>query len=68
MDWEYLVARVQLCMCYTIILAPTLWISWKVLLSFNVMVKMIHVWLARANKGRREFEEKYDSGYFFDDD
>ena len=64
---EMLVARLNLCMCYAIVLIPGLWISWKVLMAFGLWVKVMDASYQQAQQKKRDFEEKYDSGYYSDE-
>ena len=65
---EMLVARLNVCMCYGIILVPGIWLSWKALMAFGLWVKVMDVGYHQAQDKKREFEERYDSGYYRTDD
>ena len=65
---SYLVARLNVCFCYAIVLIPSIWIAWKTLMAFGLWVKIMDVGYHQAQQKKKDFEERYDSGYFFNDD
>ncbi len=60
-------ARINVCMCYAIVLIPSIWFGWKMLMAFGLGVKAMDASYQQAQQKKKDFEEKYDSGYYSDD-